>query len=230
MKKISSVILCLILCLNIVGCSSNPAANTSSQISSQENEESNTARSLHFSLEKQGVDINIWREDEKLYVKNNGDFDLDIEIDLYANNEDYSTENYSDEIILINTIPSHNYKEVFSESNGNKVSAYTNRVLKTNTGNVIFTPEQYYFDGVVFKVENEDYGIFYQAKNDGYYVVKYEDRDNYKVADDWDTYFLSNVYEDVKLVNKDAQNSEIKVFTWEQNVKETKEITGVDLE
>ena len=59
MKKISSVILCLILCLNIVGCSSNPAANTSSQISSQENEESNTARSLHFSLEKQGVDINI---------------------------------------------------------------------------------------------------------------------------------------------------------------------------
>ena len=135
MKKISSVILCLILCLNIVGCSSNPAANTSSQISSQENEESNTARSLHFSLEKQGVDINIWREDEKLYVK-----------------------------------------------------------------------------------------------NDGYYVVKYEDRDNYKVADDWDTYFLSNVYEDVKLVNKDAQNSEIKVFTWEQNVKETKEITGVDLE
>ena len=230
MKKISSIMLCLMLGLSVVGCSSNSAVDTSSQISSQEKEEVNTAKSLHFSLEKQGININIWREDEKLYVKNNGDFDLDIEVDLYADNEDYSTENYCDEVVLTNTIPSHSYKEVFSESNGNKVSAFTNRVIKTSTGNVTFTPEQYYFEGVVFKIENEEYGIFYQSKNDGYYVVKYEDRANYKVAHDWDTYFLSNVYEDIKLVNKSTQNSEIKVFTWEQDVKETKETTGVDLE
>lgn len=230
MKKLLSFVLCTILCFSLIGCSNNTKTSEPTSEPSQKKEKSQEpklADSLHFVMEKQGIDLNIWRENEKLYVKNNTGKDLSVEIGISMNNEKYTDKNYFYEFKLKGKIKAKDYSEVYTKSNGNKVSAYTSRVQKfDDSDDVTFYPDQFYFDYIKFKVDGMEYGILYHGKTDSYYVCNYTDRDN------WETYFISNPKEKIELINQESDNvnTEIKNFTNEQEKKEMKEVYGVDLE
>lgn len=158
MKKLLSIILCLILGLSIVGCTSNSKTPEKQIIP--------TIKTNRLIVDFENIDFEYWRIGESLYIKNNSDKPISVEFTF--KDEDGLQEFYD---VSITDLNPNDIGELFCSFitwDTNKEVKY--KAFEIQNKAISVYPDRYDYDVIkVYKDDGSDFWFWYDLEKEQFY-------------------------------------------------------------